>query len=414
MTTRGTSNSVLSHILPELKMTFQSRKGVRTIRFSPLARLAMSAGLFALTIGSVGLFAAISFERLTATSVGEVSPPILTAYERRLEELVEERNSNAAAADAAQTQYLAALDQLSQMQSQALADEARMTELSADIAILQEKLTSALTEKDLATQQLADLMSSEEMMMTPEAASSEDLAVTLGSVSSALKGLVENREEQIQTTAQLEDQIAFLSEAQAIAQQRQDRLLNQLEDAVQLSLVPLDGMLSSSGMDVDSLLSTLQRNYSGAGGRQANVLFAPDGTELSEFETRVNTLMTNLDHVAMLTLAIDKMPLAMPVRTSVRYTSGFGYRSDPVNSSRRMHSGLDMAGPRGTPIYASGDGEVIFAGTQSGYGRVIKIRHDFGFETVYAHLNKIRVSVGAIVNSGDRIGDMGNSGRSTG
>ena len=58
-----------------------------------------------------------------------------------------------------------------------------------------------------------------------------------------------------------------------------------------------------------------------------------------------------------------------------------------------MHNGLDFAAPHGTPIYASADGVVIFAGRQSAYGRLIKIKHDFGYETRYAHLSKIRVKM---------------------
>ena len=68
----------------------------------------------------------------------------------------------------------------------------------------------------------------------------------------------------------------------------------------------------------------------------------------------------------------------------------------------------------GTPILATADGVVIHADWLSGYGRLIKIKHEFGIETRYAHLAKIRVKVGQRVSRGDHIGDMGNSGRSTG
>ena len=113
-------------------------------------------------------------------------------------------------------------------------------------------------------------------------------------------------------------------------------------------------------------------------------------------------------------LAASKIPFAAPVKTSVRYTSGFGRRSDPINGRGRMHSGQDLAGARGTPIFATADGVVSFAGRQSGYGNVVKIRHAFGYETVYAHLNSIKVKQGQTVSRGDRIGGMGNTGRSTG
>ena len=67
-----------------------------------------------------------------------------------------------------------------------------------------------------------------------------------------------------------------------------------------------------------------------------------------------------------------------------------------------------------TPIYATVDGVATISGRQNGYGRVVKIRHAFGFETVYAHLNRTREKVEQRVGRGDRIGDMGSTSRSSG
>jgi len=89
-------------------------------------------------------------------------------------------------------------------------------------------------------------------------------------------------------------------------------------------------------------------------------------------------------------------------------------RTDPINGTHRMHDGEDMAGAYGSPIYAPADGTVVYAGWMSGYGRLIEIRHGFGIHTRYGHLSQIRVHVGERVSRGQRIGDMGNSGRSTG
>jgi murein DD-endopeptidase MepM/ murein hydrolase activator NlpD len=79
-----------------------------------------------------------------------------------------------------------------------------------------------------------------------------------------------------------------------------------------------------------------------------------------------------------------------------------------------MHQGTDFAAPIGTPVHAPAEGVVSFAGWASGYGRLIKIQHANGIETRYGHLNAIRVEVGQRVSLGERIGDIGNSGRSTG
>lgn len=79
-----------------------------------------------------------------------------------------------------------------------------------------------------------------------------------------------------------------------------------------------------------------------------------------------------------------------------------------------MHNGLDFAGAIGTPIVAGGAGTVVFAGRQSGYGNMIDIRHSNGFMTRYGHLSRIHVTEGQRVSRGEHIGDMGNTGRSTG
>jgi murein DD-endopeptidase MepM/ murein hydrolase activator NlpD len=113
-------------------------------------------------------------------------------------------------------------------------------------------------------------------------------------------------------------------------------------------------------------------------------------------------------------LAATRLPYAMPVRSSFRFTSGFGYRHDPKGRGTRNHAGIDLAAPRGTAIYATADGFVESAKYESGYGNVVRIRHEFGFETVYAHQSKIRVRPGQQVSRGERIGDMGSTGRSTG
>ena len=124
--------------------------------------------------------------------------------------------------------------------------------------------------------------------------------------------------------------------------------------------------------------------------------------------------MSDIDRANLMRIAAGKIPYSVPVLSDFRFTSGFGYRRDPKGRGTRMHAGIDLAGPRGTAIFATAAGVVTDAGYESGYGNVVRIRHDFGFETVYAHQSRIRVRVGQTVSRGDRIGDMGSTGRSTG
>ena len=99
-----------------------------------------------------------------------------------------------------------------------------------------------------------------------------------------------------------------------------------------------------------------------------------------------------------------------------RLSSGFGMRKHPILGYSRMHQGLDFAAPRGTPIYASGNGVVTRIGRDGGYGKMIHLRHANGYETLYAHMSGFAKGLkrGARVEQGEIIGYVGSTGLSTG
>lgn len=97
-----------------------------------------------------------------------------------------------------------------------------------------------------------------------------------------------------------------------------------------------------------------------------------------------------------------------------RVTSSFGERQDPINGEGAFHPGIDIAAPYGTPVRATGDGEVIMAHMGSGYGREVMIDHGHGLDTIYAHMSSMAVVPGEHVTRGQVIGYVGQSGRSTG
>lgn len=105
-------------------------------------------------------------------------------------------------------------------------------------------------------------------------------------------------------------------------------------------------------------------------------------------------------------------PTVAPVRGLI--TDGFGRRRDPFTGRPAHHRGLDISARRGTPVQAPADGIVVFAGRNGGLGKTVRVSHDFGFTTVYGHLDKISVEPGDEIYRGQEIGLLGNSGRSTG
>lgn len=95
-------------------------------------------------------------------------------------------------------------------------------------------------------------------------------------------------------------------------------------------------------------------------------------------------------------------------------TDGFGRRSDPFTGRQAFHTGLDISARRGTSIAAPADGVVVFAGRNGGLGKSVRVSHGFGITTVYGHLDTINVAPGDEIHRGDKLGTLGNTGRSTG
>ena len=111
------------------------------------------------------------------------------------------------------------------------------------------------------------------------------------------------------------------------------------------------------------------------------------------------------------------IPAIQPVsnKNMKRVASGFGYRIDPVYKDFRLHAGLDFSAPTGTPIYATSDGVVQTAGFNTdGYGNKVVINHGYGFQTLYAHMVRVKARVGQSVKRGEVIGYIGSTGKSTG
>ncbi|MFN3943697.1 MAG: M23 family metallopeptidase [Allosphingosinicella sp.] len=117
-----------------------------------------------------------------------------------------------------------------------------------------------------------------------------------------------------------------------------------------------------------------------------------------------------LDQLEQGTIAI---PSLKPV-DNANFTSGFGVRSDPFRGRAAMHAGIDLAGPTGTPIYATADGVVGRSEYAGAYGNMVEINHGQGIQTRYAHLSRLIARPGQQVKRGELIGLMGSTGRSTG
>lgn len=137
---------------------------------------------------------------------------------------------------------------------------------------------------------------------------------------------------------------------------------------------------------------------------------------------RAQLLIQSKSYDELYQMAVNKeemfasIPAVQPISNKDlrRMASGFGYRIDPIYKTVKFHEGIDFTAPRGTPIYATGDGKVTSAKfNRGGYGNTVVIDHGYGYKTQYAHMNKFAIFKGQKVKRGQVIGYVGSSGKST-
>ena len=406
-------NARLERHLPEQRLFLKSDEGTRFVRMRPLTQAGVLLG-GALVLGWTAVVTSFFLiGAITSGSSRDQTARAQTAYETRLAVLSTERDNRAAEAEQALERFYSALDEVSKMQGTVLASEQRVRELETGIEVIQRTLQRTVAERNTARDEAATLLARIED--APEAAAraerlAADGAATAEALAEALDATALARDEAIVVAEGADAEIARMEAMAEVMADRNDRIFSRLESALETSLEPLDRVFERAGISSESILREVRSGYSGQGGPlEPVVLSTRGGADLPDIETdRANRILGKLEDVEMYRLAAESLPLAHPVHAPHRRTSGFGPRWG------RMHSGMDFAASRGTPILATAEGVVTHAGWQSGYGKLVEVRHALGFETRYAHLSTINVSVGQRVSRGQNIGGMGTTGRSTG
>ncbi len=410
-------NTALESVFPEQRLYLKSDHGTHYLRLKPATQaivVLVGALGIAWTIVATSIF---MMQSIGAGSAREQSQRQGVIFEERLALLSADRDLRAAEAVQAQERFNLALGQVSSMQEMLLASEDRRRELETGIDVVQNSLRGVIRERDESRAEVVKLTGilNEQGGNTTEMGRIRDTGQTLAFLTGKLDATARERDARKAEADLAREELDVAIEDRRALELRHDAIFAKLEDAVTVSVEPLEKMFRAAGMNPDDLIATVRKGYSGQGGPLSPITASSMGGPLSDGEKRANKILKDMEEMDLYRLAAWKAPFATPITSgSVRWTSSFGRREDPFGRGGRMHEGTDIAGPYGTPIFATAEGTVIHAGWQNGYGRLIKIQHAFGIETRYAHLSQIRVQVGQKVSRGDRIGDMGNSGRSTG
>lgn len=209
----------------------------------------------------------------------------------------------------------------------------------------------------------------------------------------------------------LRDQIARMQDAQVHLFDEMANLAENGTQSIEDVLKAVERPLKKRKMTIDKLMKR-EETAAGKGGPFMPAIPLPDLGE-EALNTRLASLNEKLERWQGVSRLKELMPLGRPFTHRIRVTSPFGYRKDPFNGRRAYHEGLDMAGAVGAPLYATAPGKVVRAGRNGFYGKMVEVKHPLGFSTRYAHMHKILVNVGDELDTGDKIGLVGNTGRSS-
>lgn len=192
------------------------------------------------------------------------------------------------------------------------------------------------------------------------------------------------------------------------------RLFDLMEDYAAERAERARGVVMLTAVGTDNMLSG-----SNIGGPEVSMgSLTSSASDLSiddrDFVTRIFQARARIAEMKYYEKVVESLPLGVPVAVPFRYTSPYGIRVDPFTRRPSPHMGVDLAAYRDAPIVTTGPGSVSFAGARSGYGLLVEVDHGHGFKSRYGHLRSITVSKGDTIRTGDLVGRMGSTGRSTG
>ena len=238
------------------------------------------------------------------------------------------------------------------------------------------------------------------------------LSGAVESLETRLVDVALDRSELIEEQDRLEGRVKYLEKNLVDLQSSRQQVLDRLTERTVNRIDEFKEVIAMTGLDADKLLGGVFDNSAGQGG--PFIAFKPEADKSEdEFDSRLAVLNGYMDRWDGLKGLLKTLPLTSP---SDHYyvSSRFGKRRDPVNKKWGMHYGVDLAGLKKSPVLSTAAGTVVSVSRHPSYGRMIVIDHGLGIRTRYGHLYKILVRRGQKVGFRQKIGLLGNTGRTTG
>ena len=234
----------------------------------------------------------------------------------------------------------------------------------------------------------------------------------LSSISGSLESALTERNSALMLNERLNERTSELSKNLENLQNSEKNVIARLTLTTVDEIGVLEKFISRTGIQPKQLITGKKRTSTlGQGGPFLEVR---QGNEPGAFlKSSIDILGARLDRLSKLKRLVGVIPFSPPLE-HFSISSHFGKRRDPINRRWAMHYGLDLTGFKKANVYATSPGKVVKSGHKGKYGKFIEIDHGGGFKTRYGHLYKTLVKRGQEVNFRQKIGLLGNSGRSTG
>ncbi|MEX0692835.1 MAG: peptidoglycan DD-metalloendopeptidase family protein [Rhodospirillales bacterium] len=291
----------------------------------------------------------------------------------------------------------------------------RNATLQRNLSTVEKRLQNTETDRENvadAREVLRGKLTSLENDMRSLSTKNFSLRDNLMTVETDLQAVVRDRDKAIYHNNELKTRVTTLEDRLTGLQSAQDTAVEKMTERTMAYIGSLEKVIETAGIEINSLLASSNSIVGKVAQGGPFIPIKPDevGGELMQKLTRLDD---QLGQWETLQAIMARLPLAAPLNTYY-VTSSFGKRRDPMNKRWSAHYGVDFGGPLHSKVFAPAAGVVKQAGTKGRYGRFIEIDHGSGIVTRYAHLHSIQVKRGDKVEFRQTIGQLGNSGRSTG
>ncbi len=289
---------------------------------------------------------------------------------------------------------------------------AEVTKLSRELDAARAKINTIAGQRQALQSLVSQLASQLQAAERRNAVLEQDLGTVVARLKKATGGREEAGNGRMLRDLPLRKQVDVLLARLSDLHAAQENVLAELGNKAAGNIQEAERLIAMTGLDLEKLMAHAGGMPMGQGGP---FIAAESGSEggADGLAGTVSQIESQLGRWEVLKSVLRVMPLVSPV-DFYHVASGFGRRRDPITRRRAMHYGVDLAGWRKAPVYATAPGKVVFAGRKARFGKLIEIDHGFGLRTRYGHLNRILVKKGQIVGHREKIGLLGSTGRSTG